>query len=74
MNTTLNELQPKANSWLTPHQVETEFGIPQNTQAVWRCLGRYNFPFTKVGRNVRYRREDLERWLSNRTVNATGRV
>ena len=29
------------------------------TLSVWRSTGRYNLPFLKVGRSVRYRRADL---------------
>ncbi len=37
------------------------------TLSVWRSTGRYNLPFIKVGRNVRYRRSDLIAWLEKRT-------
>ena len=37
------------------------------TLSVWRCTGRYNLPFIKIGRNVRYRRADLVAWLEKRT-------
>ena len=37
------------------------------TLSVWRSTGRYNLPFIKVGRNVRYRRVDLIAWLEKRT-------
>ncbi len=41
--------------------------------AVWRkrLLGR-QVPFLKLGRNVRVRREDLERWLEARLIPAHG--
>lgn len=41
--------------------------VTPGTLAVWRCTGRYNLPFIKIGRKVRYRRSDLEAWLSART-------
>ena len=41
--------------------------ISPGTLAVWRSTGRYNLRFLKVGRNVRYRRADLEAWLEKRT-------
>jgi len=41
--------------------------ISPGTLAVWRSTGRYNLRFLKVGRNVRYRRADLEAWLERRT-------
>ncbi|HRI90346.1 MAG TPA: helix-turn-helix domain-containing protein [Accumulibacter sp.] len=37
------------------------------TLSVWRSTGRYNLPFVKIGRNVRYRRSDLLAWLEKRT-------
>ncbi|MCM8595115.1 helix-turn-helix domain-containing protein [Accumulibacter sp.] len=41
--------------------------VAPGTLGVWRSTGRYNLPFIKVGRNVRYRRADLEAWLEKRT-------
>lgn len=37
------------------------------TLGVWRSTGRYNIPFIKVGRSVRYKRSELEAWLESRT-------
>lgn len=37
------------------------------TLSVWRSTGRYQIPFVKVGRRVRYKRADLEAWLESRT-------
>lgn len=45
--------------------------VTPGTLSVWRSTGRYALPFLKVGRNVRYRRSDLEAWLVRRT-RATG--
>ena len=41
--------------------------IAPGTLSVWRCVGRYEIPFVKVGRLVRYKRTDLEAWISSRT-------
>jgi hypothetical protein len=35
------------------------------TLSVWRCTGRHNIPYLKIGRNVRYRKEDLLRFLAS---------
>ena len=40
--------------------------VSPGTLSVWRCTGRYNLPFVKVGRKVRYRRADLDAWLEKR--------
>jgi len=46
--------------------------IKPETLAVWRAEHRYNIPFIKVGRSVRYRLSDLEVWLESREGNSTG--
>lgn len=45
----------------------TLLDVSPGTLSVWRSTGRYNLPFIKVGRKVRYRRADLLAWLENRT-------
>lgn len=47
-------------------------GIKPQTLSVWRCTGRYELSFVKVGRCVRYRRSDLVQFLADRTVRNTG--
>lgn len=41
--------------------------VAPGTLSVWRSTGRYELPFLKIGRKVRYRRTDLEAWLAKRT-------
>lgn len=41
--------------------------VAPGTLSVWRSTGRYNLPFLKIGRKVRYRRADLMAWLEKRT-------
>lgn len=41
--------------------------VSPGTLPVWRSTGRYNLPFIKIGRKVRYRRSDLDNWLQART-------
>ena len=38
------------------------------TLEVWASTNRYGLPYVKVGRSVRYRLSDLEKWLQERTV------
>ncbi len=45
-------------------------GIRPQTLAAWHITGKYGLPVVKVGRSVRYRLSDLERWLESRTVGA----
>jgi len=55
---------------LTDKEAATFLGLKPNTLATWRCSSRYGLPFVKVGKAVRYRMADLEKWLAARTVGA----
>lgn len=48
--------------------------LKPTTLAVWRSTGRYNLPYLKVGRLVKYRISDLAEFLARRTTNHTGGV
>ena len=43
------------------------------TLAIWRTTGRYNLPFYKAGRMIRYRMTDLVEFKANR-MRCTGGV
>lgn len=55
-------------------QAAQVLGAKVSTLAVWRSTGRYNLPFLKVGRLVRYRVSDLAEFMSRRTANHTGQT
>lgn len=55
---------------LTRQEAAEYLGVRPETLAVWHCTRRYKLPVVKVGRSVRYRVADLERWLAARTVGA----
>lgn len=48
-------------------------GVSRGTLAVWRSTGRYNLPFLKIGRLVKYRVGDLIEFRERRTQTHTGR-
>ena len=47
-------------------------GVKPTTLANWRCTGRYNLPFIKSGRLVRYRVVDLSAWIASRRLGGEG--
>lgn len=47
------------NKLLTPAQVAELLGVTEHTLAVWRCEQRYELPYMKCGRLVRYRADDV---------------
>ena len=53
---------------LTREEAAAYLGVKSRTLAVWATTHRYNLPFIKVGSRVRYRRSDLDAWVSSRTV------
>ncbi len=50
---------------LTRKEASDFLGIQENTLAVWASNKRYNLPFYKVGRLVKYRISDLEKFIQN---------
>lgn len=55
-----------SNELLDEQAAAKVLGLSPGTLSVWRSTGRYALPFLKVGRNVRYRRRDLQSWLQAR--------
>jgi hypothetical protein len=39
--------------------------IKPNTLATWACNKRYDLPFIKIGRSVKYQLSDLEAFIAN---------
>ena len=64
----------KSPTLLTPSEAADLLGVREQTLAVWRCTGRHELPFVKVGRRVKYRASDLEKWLLDRTAVSTGQA
>ncbi|WET39887.1 helix-turn-helix domain-containing protein [Citrobacter enshiensis] len=56
---------------LTDKQAAQVLGVKTSTLAVWRSTGRYNLPYVKVGRLVRYRIRDLATFLAKRSITHT---
>lgn len=48
--------------------------VKPSTLAVWRSTGRYNLPYFKVGRLVKYRISDLADFLASRAARHTSEV
>lgn len=55
-------------------QAAEVLGVKVSTLSVWRSTGRYDLPFLKVGRLVRYRVSALAEFLARRTAGHTGEV
>lgn len=52
---------------LNSKQAADYLGIAVETLNVWRCTKRYDLPYIKVGRLVKYRQSALDAFLESRT-------
>jgi hypothetical protein len=68
MNATTGSVAVRSDLLSRPQAAEY-LGVRPQTLAAWQCTGRYNLPLIHVGRLVKYRQSDLERWLLERTSN-----
>ena len=49
-----------------PAKAADILGVSKGTLEVWRCTGRYDLPYYKVGRRVFYRLADISSFLESR--------
>jgi excisionase family DNA binding protein len=40
-------------------------GLSEQTLAIWKCTKRYDLPFVKIGRLIKYRKADLDAFIFN---------
>ena len=52
---------------LNTSETSQYLGVKRDTLAVWRTTRRYELPYIKVGRLVKYRLTDLDEWLKKQT-------
>ena len=46
--------------------------IQPGTLRIWKCTNRYQIPYVRVGRLIRYHQADLDAFLSQRRVEPVG--
>ncbi len=63
----LSKLVERNPELLDEKQAAERLTVSPGTLSVWRSTGRYNLPFVKVGRMVRYRMSDLDAWIDARS-------
>lgn len=64
MRTNVESDQGQTVENLTPQQASELLQVPVATLSVWRSTNRVRLPFFKLGGHVRYRRSELERFMS----------
>jgi excisionase family DNA binding protein len=55
---------------LTPEQAASYLGMAPATLMVWRSTNRRVLTYVKIGSSVRYRREDLDKFIAANLCNA----
>ncbi len=58
---------------LSTNEAAKILGVKKATLDHWRCVRRYALRYVRVGRNIRYRPEDLEKFVESRTVSGDGK-
>lgn len=56
---------------LTQAEAAEILSVAAQTLSVWRSSKRYDLPYSKIGRNVRYRHSDVLAFIESRMVNGT---
>ena len=59
------------NELLTTAQVAEMLGLSRGTLTTWRCTKRYDVPYLKLGRHVRYKRSDVDIWVRSQRPGTT---
>ena len=55
--------------WLSPSELEQEFGFSKSTQAKMRMSGSSStLPYVKIGKYVRYDRNHIDKWLEEHQI------
>jgi hypothetical protein len=52
--------------WLTPEELQEEYGISIHAQNRMRMERR--IPYSKVGKFIRYKRSEIEKWLEDHKI------
>lgn len=60
------------NALLSRAEAANYLGIKPQTMAVWASSKRYRLPYVKVGRLVRYRKQDLDAFINARSIGLSG--
>lgn len=68
MQQTTEQAARKSTDLLTTEQAADFLGTTPGTLTTWRCTRAVRVPHIRIGRNIRYRRTDLERFLTANTV------
>jgi len=58
-------------SMIDSKELEIGLGVADGTSAVWRSTGRHDLPYFKIGRRIRYRLNDVAKFILSRRRTST---
>lgn len=61
----ISQLLPKSDL-LSREQAAEYLGVTSQTLAIWASTKRYELPYVKIGRLVKYRKSDLDKFIMSR--------
>ena len=53
---------------MTPRDAAVYIGVKIYTLAGWRMTNKYGLRYLKLGKAIRYRKDDLDEWLASKAV------
>ena len=56
---------PIHSGLLSRREAALYLGISEQTLAIWKCTGRYQLPFVKIGRLIKYKVSDLDAFIAH---------
>lgn len=65
-------LEEPNHNLMTRADAAAYLDVKPQTLAAWATSRRYDLPFVKVGRLVRYRKQDLDAFIDARSVGISG--
>jgi len=51
---------------LSRKEAAAYLGVAEQTLAIWKTTGRYSLPVVKIGRLAKYRKSDLDAFITSR--------
>lgn len=55
---------------LSRREAAAYLGLSEQTLAIWKCAGRYDLPYVKIGRLIKYRKADLDAFIERNLKSA----
>jgi excisionase family DNA binding protein len=59
----------KQSDLFTRREASAYLGVATTTLAMWKCNGRYQLPVVKIGGLCKYRKSDLDEFITRSTLN-----